>query len=164
MGFLSNLFGGSGGLFGNSKGQMTSAVPGAGGLSSADVGLIEQSLGLGSEQIHNRYKQLGLGQPSGDPATAAATGQSLTYAGPSSMETQDIGGLGQVAQAALGNLFNANQSNPAIPGSVANIGMNIQNQNQSLGALATQQGQTAGTQNFNLDPNQNVSSQGAGGQ
>jgi hypothetical protein len=136
---MGSLIGGITSGFGGKSGgsPFTSSVGGGGGLSSADIGLIEQSLGLGTEAIHNRYAQLGLGVPDGDPATAAASGQSLNYAGPSTMEMQDIGGLGNVAQAAMGSLQNTNATNPAIPGSVANQGQNITN----LGQLATQLGQ-----------------------
>jgi hypothetical protein len=132
---MGSLIGGIASGFGG-KGGGSSTVPGFGGLSGADIGLIEQSLGLGTEAIHNRYKQLGLGVPDGDPATAAAGGTSLNYAGPSTMEGQDISGLGNVAQAAMGQLQNANANNPAIPGTPASQAQNI----TQLGQLAGQQG------------------------
>jgi hypothetical protein len=126
-------------LFGGTS-SINNQVGGGFGLSGADISLVEQALGLGTEQIHNRYAQLGLGVPSGDPATAAASGQSLTSSGPSTMETQDTSGLTQLAQAGLGQLQQANMNNAAIPGSPANAAQNIQQSASSLGQLAQSMG------------------------
>jgi hypothetical protein len=111
---------------GSGKSGINNLVGGGGGLSGMDFGLLGEALGLGTTGIHNRYEQLGIGVPSGDPASAAASGSNLTYSGPSTMETTDIGGLGSLAQAALGQLQVSNINNPAIPGSPANIGQGIQ--------------------------------------
>jgi hypothetical protein len=137
-----------GGLFSSSSGGGKGGVGGigGGGLSGADVGLIQQALGQGSQAIHNRYAQLGLGVPSGDPAQAAATGQNLHYAGAGTAEQMDVQGLGQLAQAALGQLQNQNANNPAISGSTANQIANAQNlgnlgggtQNQSTSSSTDQ--------------------------
>ena len=100
---------------------------------------------MGTSMIHNRYQQLGLGVPDpsvfgGDPATAAAAGGSLQFGSPGTAENMDISGLGTMANAALGQLQQNNQSNPAIPGSTANI---VQSNNQ-LSQLAGQQAANAG--------------------
>ena len=50
------------------------------------------------------YQQLGLGQPSGDPAQAARSGQSLQYSGPGTAETTDQQALQQQGQAAAGTM------------------------------------------------------------
>ena len=124
-------FGGGGG-----KGS----TGGGGGLSTADIGLIQQAFGMGSEMISNRYHQLGLGVPSGDPLQAAQSGTSLQYAGPSTMEQMDIHGLGNLAEAQLGQLQTANTNNPAIPGTAAN---QIQ-QNNQLAQIAQSAGFSQG--------------------
>lgn len=83
------------------------------GLSQFDLNALMQALGLNTEAIHNRYAQLGLGIPSGDPIQAAASGQNLHYAGPSTMEQQDIQGANLAANAAAGELETKNmQANP----------------------------------------------------
>ena len=124
-----------GGLTGGGKGGGSSKTgSGGGGLSSADLGLIQSAFGMGSQEITNRYHQLGLGVPDpntfgGNPATAAAAGGSLTYGSPGTAENLDITGLGNLANAALGQLQVNNQNNPAISGTPAN---QIQ-QNQQFG-------------------------------
>lgn len=122
-----------------------------GGLSGADLGLIQQALGFGTQAMHNRYEQLGLGTPDpgvfgGDPATAAKAGGSLAYGGPGTSEIMDVQGLGNLAQAALGQLQTTNQTNPAIPGSAAN-------QQQGLQNLASQQQGTGFSSNLNTPVN-----------
>lgn len=94
---------------------------GSGGVSDFAMQAIEQAVGQNIEALQNRYKQLGLGQPSGDPLTAALHGQSLTYAGPSTMEAQDVANQQQIGQGALGQIQAQNVGNPFAPGSPANL-------------------------------------------
>lgn len=162
MSGLSGLIGGLGSLvnsFTTGGAGVVNNVGGGGGLSGMDLSMIQQALGMGSDMIHNRYEQLGLGVPDpgtfgGDPATAAAAGGSLSYGGPSTMETADIHGLGNIVQAALGQLQQGNINNPAIPGSAANIGQNIQQSNSNLGQIATNAGFS---ENLNSNINQTPS-------
>ncbi|HMA74400.1 MAG TPA: hypothetical protein VKP67_23355 [Xanthobacteraceae bacterium] len=87
---------------------------GGGGNTLADAFFAEQALGQNEQAVHNRYQQLGIGKPhTGTAAGAAATGQSLTYGGPSTMEQMDIGtiptrtgGAMGMADALMGQLFN----------------------------------------------------------
>jgi hypothetical protein len=73
-----------------------------------------EALQSNEQAIHNRYQQLGLGVPSsGNAQTAAASGTSLQYGGPSTMESQDIGNIPTetggaigMANAVLGQLYN----------------------------------------------------------
>lgn len=95
---------------------------GQGGASDFDLGLIQQAVGQNIQALQNRYKQLGLGVPSGDPLQAAQSGTSLTYAGPSTMEQQDISAQQQIGQAAIGQVQAGNVNNPFAPGSPANLG------------------------------------------
>ena len=147
-----------GSLTSGSKGGGSSKTgSGGGGLSSADLGLIQSAFGMGSQEITNRYHQLGLGVPDpntfgGNPATAAAGGGSLTYGSPGTAENLDITGLGNLANAALGNLQVANQNNPAISGTPAN---QIQ-QNQQFGQF-TQGLNTLANQGGNVNTTPNVS-------
>jgi hypothetical protein len=113
------------GMAGGGKGGGGGGKGGGGssGLSPFDTQAIMAALGNAQAEMHNRYQQLGLGVPSGDPAQAAASGQSLSYSGPSTMELQDTsqmpsqqGGLGQIAQALLGQAQQSNLNNPAIQG------------------------------------------------
>lgn len=145
---MGGLTGSGGGGKGDSSGIGFGGSPGI-GLSGLDFALIEQAHGLGTEAIHNRYQQLGLGTSSGDPATAAAGHQSLSYADPSTMETSDIHGLGSMAKAALGQLQNTNQQNPAIPGSVANQAQAINQQTQDIQQQSQQLNQLAQSAGFN---------------
>jgi hypothetical protein len=133
-------FGGGGKGGGGAKGG-----DGGGGLSGFDVNAIQEALGMGTQMISNRYQQLGLGNPDpnvfgGDPATAAKAGGSLQFGSPGTAQQMDIGGLGNIANAALGQLQTQNISNPAIAGTPAN---QIQTSNQ-LSQLAGQAGQAAG--------------------
>lgn len=128
--------------FGGGKSGGKGSGSGGGGLSSADFGLINSAFGMGSEEISNRYHQLGLGIPDpnvfgGNPATAAAQGGSLAYGSPSTMENMDVSGLGQVAQAALGQLQVQNVNNPAISGTPANQIFNAQQAGQAGQAANT---------------------------
>jgi hypothetical protein len=135
---MGSLFGGGG----SSKGGGTLGS----GLSGFDINAIQQALGFGTEMISNRYHQLGLGVPDpnvfgGDPATAAASGGSLQFGSPGTAEKKDVSGLGDIANAALGQLQTTNISNPAIPGTAANvIAQNQQaaQQNNQLSQLAGQ--------------------------
>jgi hypothetical protein len=130
-----------GGKSGGGKGAGT-----GGPVNSAfDLNAIFEGLGMGSQAISNRYKQLGLGNPDpntfgGDPATAAKAGGSLAFGSPGTAQQTDIGGLFDLAQGALGQLQTQNLSNPAIPGTPAN---QIQSNNQ-LTQLAGQANQAAG--------------------
>lgn len=127
-------------------GKGTSTVTGPGGLSGADVALAQQALGQNVTAIHNRYQQLGLGTPASgtSPASAASSGTSLAYGGPSTMEQQDIGNLptesgGAIGAegALLGNLFN--------PTNAAGLGPGGQiSQLQQLAQQEQQAGQAAG--------------------
>lgn len=94
---------------------------GSAGVSDFAMQMIEQAVGQNIQALQNRYKQLGLGQPSGDPLTAALGGTSLTYAGPSTMEAQDVAAQQQIGQAAQGQLQTQNVGNPFAPGSPANL-------------------------------------------
>lgn len=119
---------------------------GSGGLSDADIAAIQQALGMGTQMISNRYQQLGLGVPDpnvfgGNPATAAGAGGSLQFGSPGTAEQTDIAGLGNMAQAALGQLQTNNISNPAVPGTPANQAF----QSSQLGSLGQAAGFNAGT-------------------
>ncbi|HEX8837690.1 MAG TPA: hypothetical protein VF748_12190 [Candidatus Acidoferrum sp.] len=94
---------------------------GSGGVSDFAMQMIEQAVGENIQALQNRYKQLGLGKPSGDPLTAALGGTSLTYAGPSTMEAQDVANQQQIGQAAQGQIQVENVGNPFAPGSPANL-------------------------------------------
>jgi len=122
--------------FGGSKG----GGAGDNGLSGADMAFIQQATGKGSQMIHNRYTQLGLGVPQeamSDPAHAAqhaaATGTNLHYGQAGTAEQTDLMGLSQQANAALGQLQTANTNNPNIPGTPANLGQGLQNSQFSQG-------------------------------
>lgn len=120
---------------------------GSGGVSNFDMGLIQQALGQNIEAIQNRYKQLGLGVPSGDPLAAAQAGTSLTYAGPSTMEQQDITAQQNIAQAALGQIQQGNLTNQFAPGSPANLAELAQQQQQ----FASASGSIAGARDANAN-------------
>jgi hypothetical protein len=129
---------------GSSKGGGTLGL----GLSGFDINAIQQALGMGTEAISNRYHQLGLGVPDpnvfgGDPATAAAAGGSLQFGSPGTAQQMDEAGLGNIANAALGQLENKNINNPAIPGTAANIISQNQQAAQQAGQLSTLAGQAA---------------------
>lgn len=123
-------------ISGGGKGQTS----GGSGLSGFDLAAVQQALGQSISEIEARYKQLGIGIPAGGPdpggphglaANAAASGQSLQWGGPGTAEQTDIGGLQNMAQAALGQLQTNNQSNPAIPGTPANTLNQIAQANQA---------------------------------
>ena len=123
-------FGGGGGGGGVNTGG------GQGGASNFDVGLFNQAVGQNIQELQNRYQQLGIGIPSGDPAQAARTGTSLVRAGPSTMEQQDVANQQNVLQALIGQQQAANASNPFAPGSPANLGAAAnQSAASSFGAL-----------------------------
>lgn len=152
-----------GGLTGGKSGGGKSSGSGGGGLSSADLGLVGSAFGMGADEITNRYHQLGLGIPDpsafgGNPATAAAAGGSLSYGSPSTMEMEDIGGLGNIAQAALGQLQAGNIGNAAISGTPANTAFNAQQAGQFASGLNTLSniGGTGGNSG-NVNPTPDVS-------
>lgn len=125
---------------------------GQGGASDFDIGLINQAVGQNIEALQNRYRQLGLGQPSGDPLTAALGGTSLTYAGPSTMEAQDIAAQHNIGQAAIGQVQAGNILNPFAPGSPANLAELASQQQQfqqASGSLAGSQAAQADQGNVN---------------
>lgn len=102
-----------GGMMGGGK------MGGGGGGSPFDQAALGGAARESAAAVHNRYKQLGIGVPSGDPAQAAASGTSLDYAGPSTMEQMDLsqipsesGGLGMLLAANQGQLQNTQQTNP----------------------------------------------------
>lgn len=105
---------------------------GSGGASDFDMAMIQEAVGQNIQALQNRYKQLGLGQPSGDPLTAALGGTSLTYAGPSTMEAQDVANQNQIGQAAIGSVQAENVNNPFAPGSPANLA-ELANQQAAFG-------------------------------
>lgn len=131
---------------------------GSGGASNFDIGLLEQAVGQNIEALHNRYMQLGLGVPSGDPLQAALHGQSLTYAGPSTMEQQDISAQQQAGQAGIGQVQANNINQPSAPGSPANLNFLANQQN----LLANAQGGLAGLAAANAGGG-STSSVGTGG-
>jgi hypothetical protein len=127
-------------------------------LSDFDINAIQQALGLGTQAIHNRYSQLGIGNPNpgvfgGDPATAAAAGGSLQYGSPGTAEHMDVGGLGNIAQATLGQLQTTNLNNPAIPGTPANTIFNNNQLSQLAGQAAGAAGTAAAGGGGNVNPN-----------
>jgi hypothetical protein len=72
--------------------------------------------------MHNRYAQLGLGVPSGNPSAAGASGGSLSYGGPGTAEQMDIGsapsltgGIAGMSNATLGQMETNALSNAASP-------------------------------------------------
>jgi hypothetical protein len=109
------------GLFGNTS-------SGFGGLSQFDVQSIIDAMNTNMAAIHNRYSQLGLGVPSGDPKTAAATGTNLQYGGPSTMESQDLEGQSLQGLAGIGMAENQTAGTQQ-GGSGGNLG-------STLGSLA----------------------------
>src|SRR3974390_2638682 len=96
---------------------------GSGGASAFGMVLMQEGGQENIQRIENRYKQLGLGQQSGDPLQAAMGGQSLTYAGPSTMEQQDVKAQRDIEQAAVGQVQVGNIDKPFAPGSPANLNM-----------------------------------------
>jgi hypothetical protein len=146
------------GIGGSSSSKGGISGIGGGGLSPQDFAFIQQAFGQGSEEITNRYKQLGIGQPSGDPLTAAEQGTSLQYAGPSTAETTDINSLGGLANAALGQLQNQNINNPAISGTPANVIANNQQAGQAINTAGFQAGLASGGGGGGVNTNPTLSS------
>jgi hypothetical protein len=130
-----------GGMMGGGGGK---SGGGSGGASDFDLFAIQQAVGQNIDALQNRYKQLGIGEPSGDPLQAALKGTSLTYAGPSTMEQQDIAAQNQIGQAAVGSVQAANINNPFAPGSPANLATLAQQQSQLSGTLGNIAGFNAG--------------------
>lgn len=131
---------------------------GQGGASDFDIGLIQEAVGQNIQALQNRYKQLGLGVPSGDPLQAALSGTSLTYAGPSTMEQQDVAAQQQIGQAGIGQIQANNITNPFAPGSPANLNELANQQNQFLSAS----GSLAGSQAAQAAPGGGAGSGGGG--
>jgi hypothetical protein len=130
-----------GGMMGGGGGGKGGGGGGSGGASDLDMMLINKATQENIQSLQNRYKQLGLGQASGDPLTAALGKQSLTYAGPSTMEAQDVAAQQQIGQAAIGQVQAQNIGNQFAPGSPANLAFLA---SQNLQA-ATAAGKAAGT-------------------
>jgi hypothetical protein len=130
-----------GGVMGGGGGK---SGGGSGGVSDFDMAAIQQLIGQNIQALQNRYKQLGLGQPSGDPLTAALGGTSLTYAGPSTMENQDVADQNQLGQAAIGQVQTQNVDNPFAPGSPANLAFLASQQAQLASAAGTAASQFGG--------------------
>lgn len=145
---MGGLVGGGGG------GKAPTVTGGAGGVSNFDLNLIAQALGQNIDAIHNRYEQLGIGLPS------LGTGGSLSYAGPSTMEEQDILGQAGIGNAAIGQLQLSNLNNKFAPGSPANIGELASQQAQAQSAL----GSIAGSQAANNASGGGAGNLGGGGQ
>jgi hypothetical protein len=123
---------GGGGKMGGGGGGGKS---GPGGNTGADAFFAQQALGQNEEAIHNRYTQLGIGQP----AQEAVKGQSRTAIGPSTMEGQDIGNIPSrtggaigAANALLGQTFNATNAAGLGPnGPLAQLAQQQQQQSNS---------------------------------
>ena len=108
-----------------------------GGLSPFDVSANQAATTQNVAATQNRYAQLGIENPGGDPRNPTASG-------PSTMEQQDVEGANLAGAASLGNVENASLG-PA-PGSALNNAIQLfnaqeaaQNQTnlqQSLGQLA----------------------------
>lgn len=113
------------------KGGLTSGT----GLSPFDTQAVSDWLNNAGAATDNRYAQLGLGVPGGNPITAAAGGQSLPNAGPSTANIQDDQGLQTWANAMLGQQQANNISNPALSGG----------NNTSLASLAGNLASSIGT-------------------
>ena|ERR1700746_3364426 len=134
---MGGMMGGGGGGKGGGGGG-----GGSGGASDLGMMLINKATQENIHALQNRYKQLGLGQASGDPLTAALGKQSLTYAGPSTMEAQDVQAQKDIGQAAIGEVQAQNIGNQFAPGSPANLAFLA---SQNLQA-ATAAGKAAGLQ------------------
>lgn len=132
---------------------------GSAGVSDFSMQAIAEAVGQNIEALQNRYKQLGLGQPSGDPLTAAREHTSLTYAGPSTMEAQDVANQQNIGQAAVGSLQAANVNNPFAPGSPANLAELASQQQQFQSAS----GNIAGAQAANAGGGSTSDLSGGGG-
>ena len=140
MGGIAGGGGGGGGKGGGGGG-------GSGGASDFDIQALMQAVGQNIEALHNRYAQLGLEVPSGDPLTAALHGNSLTGSGPSTMEQQDVAAQRDIGQAAIGQVQAGNVANPFAPGSPANLAELASQQQQfasASGSLAGSQAANAG--------------------
>lgn len=120
-----------------------SGAIGSGGASPFDINAILNALGFNQQIMHNQYAQLGIGVPSGDPLQAALGKYNLAYAGPGTAEQTDLAGLARQAQALIGQVQQANITNPSAPGSPANIAQAQQNTGFQQGAQSVAQ-QAAG--------------------
>jgi hypothetical protein len=114
----------------------------------ADQFFTNVALGQNEQAIHNRYTQLGIGTPGGgggNAKQAAASGGSLTYGGPSTMEQMDVGtipsrtgGAIGMAEALSGQLFNPEQAAGFGPGGpLEQLALQQQQQEQSGFGAAT---------------------------
>ena len=113
-----------------------------GGLSPFDVSTSEAATGQNVEAIQNRYAQLGIENPGGDP-------RNPTPSGPSTMEMQDVEGANLAGAASLGNIENISLG-PA-PGSALNNAVqlaNLTNQAQAQQQFQQSLGQLAGLSGF----------------
>jgi hypothetical protein len=85
---------GSGGSKSAALGNANFGDTGApGSVDPFTLGMLGQLAGQSSEAMTNRYKQLGLGVPSGSPQSAAASGTNLNRAGPGTSEQMDLGSI-----------------------------------------------------------------------
>ena len=122
---------------GGGKGGFPDLGGGLGGASNFDLGAIANAVGLNKEAISNRYTQLGIKRPGASPtaAQAAKAGTSLTGAGPSTPEQQDLANQDLVQQALIGQVQVSNIDNPWAVGSPANLGAEANSAKGSLGSL-----------------------------
>lgn len=106
------------------------------GLTAFDLNAIMSTLANTQEAMSNRYAQLGLGVPGGNPLTAAQTGTSLHAVGPSTMEQQDLNALSNQGNAIAGQLQTANLNNPALnPDASAGYSAGFGGLNQNIANL-----------------------------
>jgi len=97
--------GGGGGIFG--------------GLSPFDVAMAQQAGSQNAEAIHNRYQQLGIGIPGGDPMNP-------TYGGASKMKKKNLAQNQHATGATVAEMENFSRGLP--PGTLANLAQQQQQQ------------------------------------
>lgn len=102
------------------------------GLTQFDTAAVSQAMGQNIRALDNRYRQLGLGVPGGDPAQAAASGTNLPWAGKSTANIQDDQGQVLQGNALLGQIANQN-----LPAAAAANAANSSNLGSALGSLAS---------------------------
>jgi len=107
-----------GGSKGNLLGNAQFGDPNApGSIDPFTLGQLGQLTGQSMDAMTARYKQLGLGVPSGSPQQAATSGTNLNRAGPGTSEQMDLGsipslggGIHGASQATEGLLQNLNMT------------------------------------------------------
>lgn len=97
---------------------------GGGPSGGVDYAAIQQAVGQNQQMIANRYSQLGLGVPSGSGAAAAASGTSLTSAGPSTMQQMDEQFAAEQGQALAGQLQSQFPGNQNFGGDLGQLASN----------------------------------------